>query len=325
MHPAYTSEDDELVRARRALGDLELIICSDGTYLLDGGAMFGVVPKPLWQKRVPADEDNRVLLGLNTVVVRTGSAVVLIETGLGNKLSAKMREIHQNQERLPTSLAAAGVRVEEVTHVVNTHLHFDHCGWNTTLDADGRVRPTFPNARYFAAAEELAHGRLQLERDRVSYLGPNYDPVIANGQMTLIDPFGGGGFTADDARLRGPEALPSVWIQTSAEIVPGVSVEAFPGHTASMLGVHIEARSHGGATERACYIGDLFPTHNHLDTTWVMGYDLDPLTCIEQRKRFLARAIPERWLVLFTHDHQVPAAHVEWNEKGKPAVAGNRK
>ena len=123
------------MRARRALGDLELIVCSDGTYLLDGGAMFGVVPKPMWEKRAPADEENRILLGLNTVVVRTGSAVVVIETGIGNKQPAKMREILQNQERLPASLAAAGVRVEEVTHVVNTHLHFDHCGWNTTLGA----------------------------------------------------------------------------------------------------------------------------------------------------------------------------------------------
>jgi glyoxylase-like metal-dependent hydrolase (beta-lactamase superfamily II) len=322
MHPAYTSKDDELVRARRALGDLELTICSDGTYLLDGGAMFGVVPKPLWQKRALPDEDNRILLGLNTVVVRTGSAVVLIETGIGNKQPAKMRDFHQNQERLPASLAAAGVRVEEVTHVVNTHLHFDHCGWNTTLDADGTVRPTFPNARYFAPAGELAHGRLQLERDRVSYLWPNYDPVIESGQLTLIDPFGVGGFTAEDERLRPADGkvLPPVRIQTSVAIVPGVSVEVLPGHTASMLGVHIEARSHGGATERACYVSDLVPTHNHLDSTWVMGYDLYPLTCIEQRKQFWARAIPERWLVLFTHDHQVPAAYVEWNEKGKPVA-----
>jgi glyoxylase-like metal-dependent hydrolase (beta-lactamase superfamily II) len=322
MHPAYTSGDEELVRARRALGELELIVCSDGSFLLDGGAMFGVVPKPLWQKRMAADEENRILLGLNTVVVRIGSAVVAIETGLGNKLSEKMREIHGNQARLPASLAAAGVRLEEVTHVVNTHLHFDHCGWNTTLGADGVVLPTFPNARYFAAAGELAHGRLQLERDRVSYLGPNYDPLIASGQLTLIDPGGGGGFTPEDARLRGPEGLPPVRIQTGVEIVPGVWVERFPGHTASMLGVHIEARAHGGATERACCVGDLFPTHHHLDPTWVMGYDLDPLTCIEQRKRFLARAIAERWLVLFPHDHQMPAAYVEWNEKGKPVVQG---
>ena len=303
----------DLVRGRRALGDLELIVCSDGTYLLDGGAMFGVVPKTLWEKRAAADEANRIVLGLNTVVVRTGRDVVVIETGIGNKQTAKMREIFGNQELLPASLAAAGVHVEEVTHVVNTHLHFDHCGWNTTLHDDGRVTPTFPNARYFAAAGELAHGRLQLERDRVSYLGPNYDPLIASGQLTLIDVDGAGGFVGGDARLDAP----GVAIQTSAEIVPGVWVERFPGHTASMLGVHLES---GG--ERACYIGDLIPTHHHLDPTWVMGYDLDPLTCIEQRKRFLKRAIAEKWLVLFTHDHAVPMGYLEWNEKGKPVVAG---
>lgn len=320
MHPAASSGDEELVRERRALGDLEMIVCSDGSYMLDGGAMFGVVPKPMWQKRMPADEQNRVLLGLNTLVVRTGPAVVLIETGIGNKQTPKMREILENKERLPASLAAAGVRADEVTHVVNTHLHFDHCGWNTTLGADGVARPTFKNARYFAAAGELAHGRLQLERDRVSYLGPNYDPLIASGQLTLLDLGGGGGFTPEDARLRGPDVLPPVRIQKEAEIVPGVWVEAFPGHTASMLAVHVEARSMGGATERACYVGDLIPTHNHLDVTWVMGYDLDPLRCIEERKRFLARAIAERWMVLFTHDHQVPTAYLAWNDKGKPVV-----
>ena len=185
------------------LGDLEMLICTDGTYMLDGGAMFGVVPKPMWQQRMPADDRNRVLLGLNTLVVRTGSALVVIETGIGNKQSPKMREIHGNQERLPQSLDAAGVSADKVTHVVNTHLHFDHCGWNTTQNEDGRIRPTFKNARYFAAAGELAHGRRQLERDRVSYLGPNYDPVIADGQMTLIDLNGEGGFAPDDPRLRG--------------------------------------------------------------------------------------------------------------------------
>ena len=136
----------------------------------------------------------------------------------------------------------------------------------------------------------------------------------------MFDPGGAAGYTAEDERLRGPDILPPVGIQTNTEIVPGVWVEAFPGHTATMLGVHIEARSHGGATERACYIGDLIPTHHHLDPTWVMGYDLDPVTCIEQRKRFLARAIPEQWLVLFTHDHDTPMARVGVNEKGKPVA-----
>jgi glyoxylase-like metal-dependent hydrolase (beta-lactamase superfamily II) len=303
------------MRGRWELGAFDLTMCSDGTFVLDGGAMFGVVPKTLWRKRMAADEENRVLLGLNTLVVRSGSAVVVIETGMGNKQSPKMRAIHQNQELLPASLAAAGVRVDDVTHVVNTHLHFDHCGWNTTMDEDGLVRPTFPNARYFAAAGELAHARLQLERDRVSYLGPNYDPLIASGQMTLIDMDSRCGFTADDARLHGVEALPPIAIQTTAEIAPGVWVETLPGHTASMLGVHVESEG-----EHACYVGDLIATHNHLDPAWVMGYDLDPLRVIEERKKFLRSAIEEQWLVVFPHDHQMPAAYLEWGEKGKPQV-----
>jgi glyoxylase-like metal-dependent hydrolase (beta-lactamase superfamily II) len=290
MHPAEKPTDHELIRGRARVGDFDLTICTDGSYLLDGGAMFGVVPKTMWSKRVLADEQNRIILGLNTVVVRTGKQVVVIETGIGNKESPKMREILGNKELLPTSLAAAGVKPEEVDIVINTHLHFDHCGWNTTLHADGTVTPTFPNARYFAHRGEVEHGHLQLERDRVSYLSPNYDPLVESGQMTLIE-------------------------GKTAEICPGISVEAFPGHTAQMLGVHIES---GG--EHACYIGDLIPTSAHLDTTWVMGFDLDPVRCIEERKRFYKRAIPEDWLVLFTHDHHVPMGRIGLNEKGKPVM-----
>jgi glyoxylase-like metal-dependent hydrolase (beta-lactamase superfamily II) len=314
-HQTEPFDDAQLVRGRSSLGEFELILCSDGTFLLDGGAMFGVVPKTLWQKRMAPDADNRVLLGLNTLVVRTGSAVVVIETGLGNKLNPKLRDFVKNEERLPISFKAAGISKVDVTHVINTHLHFDHCGWNTTLHDDGTVTPTFPNARYFCAAGELAHGRLQLERDRVSYLAPNYDPLIAAGQLTLIDLGGAGGFTSDDARLRGPGNLPPVAIQTSAEIVPGIWVESLPGHTPDVLGVHVES-----AGEHACYVSDLIPTHHHLDPTWVMGYDLNPLRCIEEKKKFLARAIAGRWLVVFPHDHQVPAAYLRWDEKLKPVV-----
>lgn len=293
-HPAAQPGDAELVRGRLSLGDFEITLCTDGTYLLDGGAMFGVVPKPLWSKRTPADELNRMLLGLNCAIVRTGRHTVLIETGIGNKQSAKMREIHQNQELLPASLAAAGIRPEEIDVVINTHLHFDHCGWNTTLHPDGSVTPTFPNARYFAHAGEVAHGHLQLDRDKVSYLSPNYDPLIASGQMTLL--------TTDG-------------IRANAEIVPGISVEEFPGHTSQMMGVHIVSGS-----EHACYIGDLIPTAHHVEPTWVIAYDLDPVRCIAERKRFYERAIPEEWVVLFTHDHHTPAARVRLNEKGKPVA-----
>lgn len=316
-HPASLPADADLIRARHSLGDLDLTVCTDGTFLLDGGAMFGVVPKPLWSRRTPADDQNRILLGLNALVIRLGSALVVIETGLGNKLPPKQRELIANQELLPASLAAAGVRSEDVTHVLNTHLHFDHCGWNTTLHPDGRIAPTFPNARYFFAAGELAHGRLQLDRDRVSYLAPNYDPLLTSGQLTLLDPRGLGGFSPEDPRLRNPDApnLPPPTIQTSPEILPGLTVEPFPGHTSSMLAVHIES---GG--QHAVFTGDLFPTHNHLDPTWVMGYDLDPLRCIEERKRLLARAVPEHWLLIFPHDHQLPATYVTLNDKGRPVA-----
>ena len=291
MHPAETDTTRDLVRGHATLGDLDLTILTDGTYLLDGGAMFGVVPKPLWEKRAPANERNQILLGTNTVVVRTGKHTVVIETGIGNKLTEKQRGIFDARQLLLQSFEAAQIKPEQVDIVINTHLHFDHCGWNTTRREDGSIAPTFPNARYFAHRGEVEHGHLQLERDAVSYISENYDPLIASGQMTLLDVPGGG----------------------STEIVPGVIVEVFPGHTAQMMAVMLDS---GGS--RACYISDLVPTSAHLDVTWVMGYDLYPLTCIEQRKRFLSRAIPERWLILFTHDHHHPMGYVEWGAKGKP-------
>jgi glyoxylase-like metal-dependent hydrolase (beta-lactamase superfamily II) len=288
-HPAECADTERLIRGRAAVGDFDLTLCTDGFYLLDGGAMFGVVPKTMWSRRAPADADNRILLGTNTVVVRTGKHTVVIETGIGNKLPQKLQEIYACKQLLPQSLAAAGVLPEQVDVVINTHLHFDHCGWNTTKTASGAVVPTFPNARYFAHRGEVEHGHLQLERDRISYISDNYDPLVASGQMTLLD--------------------------GNQEIVPGISVEAFPGHTAQMFAVHIDS-----CGQRATYISDLIPTSAHLDTTWVIGYDLDPLTCIEQRKRFYQRAIPEKWLVLFTHDHHTPMGHVALNDKGKPVL-----
>jgi len=283
-------DDAQLLRTRTTLGDFELTVCTDGVYYLDGGAMFGVVPKPLWEKRAPADALNRIPLGCNTVIVRTGKETVLIETGIGNKLPEKSRQFFENKQLLPQSLAAAGIDPGEIDIVINTHLHFDHCGWNTTLNPDGSIVPTFPNARYFAQRGEVEHGHLQLERDRISYISENYDPLVASGQMTLLD--------------------------GDADICPGISVELYPGHTAQMQAVHIESSG-----QRACYIGDLLPTAAHLDVTWVMGYDLFPLTCIEQRKRFYSRAIPEEWLVLFTHDHRNPMGRVVLNDKQKPALA----
>jgi glyoxylase-like metal-dependent hydrolase (beta-lactamase superfamily II) len=290
-HPAENDKTPNLVRARTTLGDFEITVLTDGTYYLDGGAMFGVVPKPLWEKRAPADAQNRILLGTNTVVVRTGKQTIAIETGIGNKLPEKRRAIYDAKARLPESFREAGIRMEEIDVVINSHLHFDHCGWNTTLLHDGRIVPTFPNARYFAHRGEVEHGHLQLERDAVSYIGANYDPLVESGQMSLLS------LGAGEVR----------------KIVPGISVELFPGHTRQLMAVHIES-----GAEHACYISDLLPTSAHLDVTWVLGYDLDPLRCIEERKRFYKRAIPENWLVLFTHDHHTPMGFVNWSDKGKP-------
>jgi glyoxylase-like metal-dependent hydrolase (beta-lactamase superfamily II) len=293
-HPAERPNSADLLRGHATLGDFDLTVLSDGFYFLDGGAMFGVVPRPLWQKRAPADDDNRILLGLNTVIVRTGRHTIAIETGIGNKLTPKLRDIYAAKEQLPRAFAAAQIRPDDIDIVINSHLHFDHCGWNTTHTSDGRIVPTFRNARYFAHRGEVAHGHLQLDRDAISYVSDNYDPLIASGQMTLLDTAPG-------------DITP---------IVPGISVECFPGHTAQLLAVHIES-----AGRHACYISDLLPTSAHLDPTWVMGYDLDPVTCIAERKRFYQRAIPERWLVLFTHDHHAPFGYIELNDKGKPVLA----
>lgn len=289
-HPAERPDTHDLVRGHTTVGDFDLTICSDGTYFLDGGAMFGVVPKPLWEKNTPADELNRILLGANTVIVRTGKHTVAIETGLGNKLSPKLRQIYGASELLPRSLDAAGVRPEEVDIVINTHLHFDHCGWNTRKTESGQVVPMFPNARYYAHRGEVEHGHKQLERDRISYISDNYDPLVESGQMTLID-------------------------GNHADIVPGITCEVFPGHTAQLMVVHIES-----AGQHACYTSDLIPTSAHLDVTWVMAYDLFPLTSIEERKRFYQRAIPEKWLVLFTHDHHRPMGTIQINEKSRPEL-----
>ncbi len=283
------------MRGRAEVGAARLTVCTDGTALFDGGAMFGVVPKALWQRKMAADAENRVRIGLNCVVVRIAGKTVLIESGFGNKLSPKLRAIYGAQGLLPESLAAAGVRPGDVDLVINTHLHWDHCGWNTVLDGDGGVRPFFENAQYVAHAAEIAHGRQQMERDRVSYVAENYEPLLRTGQMRALR-------LADDG--------------SREELLPGVSVECFPGHTERMMAVHVESEG-----EHACFVSDLVPTAAHLDLTWVMAFDLDPLRTIAERKRFFLRALLERWLVVFPHDHTQAMAELTQDSRGVVRVA----
>lgn len=303
---------------RLTLGDFELSIFSDGTYPLDGGAFFGVIPKVMWSRKVEADEKNYVSAGLNSLLIRTGKQTVLVETGMGNKLSERMVKFYGQPARLLENLAAGGVSPEDIDIVINSHLHFDHCGWNTVRDKSGKAVATFPRARYYAPEGEWQYARRPSERDSISYIPDNYDPLVASGQMTL---------------LKGGE-----------EIVPGISVKTFPGHTAHMMGVLVNGRPgpkvhEAGTTGKgtvlavptssqnlpasaaegtiACYISDLIPTTAHIDITWGMGFDLYPLQTIESKKQYYAQAISQRWLTVFTHDPKTPCAYVEKDELGK--------
>lgn len=257
-----------------SFGDFELTAISDGFYLGDGGAFFGVVPKTLWQRKVQSDDLNRLKVSCNSLLVKTGERTVLIETGIGSKLGEKLKTIYQVEEKLLENLQAVGTAPEDIDIVINSHLHFDHCGWNTYYK-NGVAVPTFPKAKYYAPEGEWKHGSLQLERDRVSYISDNYDPLIRTGQMQLL--------------------------KGDSEIVPGISTAVYPGHTRNMMAVFIRS---GGKT--ACYISDLIPTTWHLDVTWVMAYDLFPLETIENKKRYYSQAIPQQWLTVFTHDPEIP-------------------
>ncbi len=276
----------------RKLGHYELIFITDRTYALDAGQMFGVAPKSLWSKVTKADAENRLWLGMNSLLIRLNPQAaagegrnILIETGAGNKLNDRQRAIWQvdPQRDFLTRLAHAGTAPEAVDMVVNTHLHFDHCGWNTVRDAEGRVRAAFPRARYYLQRGEWEHAREQHERDRISYLSDNYDPLVSDGQMTLLE--------------------------GERELAPGIQVEVQPGHTRHQQIVIIHS-----AGETACYLGDLLPTHWHLQPTWITAFDLDPLAAIASKHRVLERARRENWLMIFTHDPEWPWARVEFTQ-----------
>ena len=262
------------------LGDLEFTIVSDGGFRLDGGAMFGVVPKPLWEKRIAPDERNRIQLCMNCVLVRTGGITILVETGAGDKLDAKRRDIYAIGEgpRLLDRLAAHGVKPDHVDIVINTHLHFDHCGWNTRM-VDGRAVPTFPNARYVVQLGELEHAKRPNERDQASYMSENFLPIEAAGQWLLLE--------------------------GDREIVPGVEVIRVPGHNADMQCVRLS----GGGKTAFCFV-DLVPTSAHVPFPWIMGYDLYPMQTLENKKRWIPEIARTEALAIFTHDANVPSAYL---------------
>ena len=271
------------------LGDFELLTLSDGTFRLDGGAMFGVVPKPLWEKRAPADARNRISLGMRPLLVQSGARRILIDAGIGDKMSDKEIEIYaiDRTAALDHALAAHGLTPADIDVVVATHLHFDHAGGFTRL-ADGVVRPSFPHATYYVRRGEWDDATHTHERNRASYLADNFVPLEAAGVLRFIE---------DDG-----------------EVLPGLSVWRTGGHTMHHQLIRLES---GGRT--AVYVADLMPTTAHVDPAWVMGYDLYPMDTFLYKKRFVREAIDREYVIFFEHDPAIAAGIIR-EKNGRPYV-----
>ena len=264
------------------VGSLRCHALEAGTQHLDGGAMFGVVPKPLWERRIPADERNRIPLALRCLLVEHDDGLVLIDTGIGNKEDEKFRGIYgvdnagqAGRTQLEDALRELGHGPADIRWVINTHLHFDHAGGDTWRDPSGKIAPAFPKARYVVQRRELEFARHTNERTAGSYLTPNFTAI----DFTLLD--------------------------GESEPVPGIRCLPTPGHVPYHQSVLVES---GG--ERACFLADLVPTSAHLPLPWIMGYDLEPLVTLESKRQLYRRAEGEGWLLVFEHDPAVVAGRL---------------
>jgi glyoxylase-like metal-dependent hydrolase (beta-lactamase superfamily II) len=274
------------------LGSFEISLVRDSTYWWDGGAFFGVVPKTLWGRRAPSDEWNRIPAGFNSYLIRTGEHTILLETGCGDKMDARARErmkLPPETEPLPEAIARHGFDPEAIDIVINSHLHWDHCGGNTILSG-GVARPAFPRARYFAPRGEWEHAHERLMRDGVSYIDANYDPLVESGQMTLVE--------------------------GDYEVAPGIRMRRAPGHTRDMTVITAES---GGET--FCFLADMVPLAAHLQPSWIAAFDLYPLQAIETKIHWLTAAAESHWLCGFAHDPAIDFARIVKHPKTGFALA----
>jgi methylmalonyl-CoA epimerase len=274
---------------RYALGDLELVTLSDGFFHLDGGAMFGVVPRTLWEKRLPPDDRNRIPLGMRPLVVH-GEQTILIDAGCGDKMDAKSADIYglERAYHLDHSLQDAGLSPDDIDIVVASHLHFDHVGGFTARARDGRIVPRFPRARYVAHRDEWDDATHPHERNRASYLQENFVPLLDAGVLDLV----------------GDEA----------EIMPGVRYRRSGGHTRHHQVITIESRGRS-----AVFVADMFPTSAHAPDAWIMGYDLYPMDTLAFKRAFAQEAIARESLIFFEHDPSLAAGIIRERD-GKRTV-----
>ena len=279
----------------RTIGRLRVHAIQAGGQKLDGGAMFGVVPKPLWERRIAPDERNRIQLGMRCLLIEHDIGLVLIDSGAGNKENEKFYDIYGIENagsptQLEDGIRAAGFDPADVSLVINSHLHFDHAGGNTLRAADGSIRPSFPNARYVMQRGEYEYATHTNERTAASYFPHNFVPLVEAG---LVD-----------------------FIEGESEIVSGIRGIPTPGHTPHHQGLLIESDG-----EKAFYIADLAPTTAHLPLAWIMGYDVEPLVTLETKRRVLKRAVEEEWLVVFEHDASTPWSRLVHDGKAYTTLA----
>jgi len=277
----------------RRLGALTIHALQAGGQLLDGGAMFGVVPKTLWERRIPADARNRIPLGMRCLLIEHPTAgLVLLDTGVGNKEDAKFLDIYGIEATVPghrtmldAALAAAGFTADDVKVVINTHLHFDHAGGNTSVTAGGSVEPSFRNARYLAHEGEMHYATHTNERTAASYFARNWDVLKASGQLELV--------------------------KHDVELVPGIRMRHTPGHTPFHQSIVVES-----AGETAVFLGDLCPTAAHVPLPWIMGYDVEPLVTLESKRAMWKDVVEGNWLVIFEHDAVNAWGRISFGPKG---------
>jgi len=274
------------------LGNLEFHNFNTGYVWLDGGAMFGVIPKTMWEKKIPPDERNRIRLAMNSLLIVAGGKRILVETGAGDKWTPKLHDIYGFEGPLLNDrLRDFGCHPEQIDIVVNTHLHFDHCGGNTRVE-NGKVVAAFPNARYVVQRPEFDHAMKPTPRDRASFFSENFAPLQTAGKLSLLE--------------------------GDRVIAPGVELVRVPGHSADMQCVKLT-----GDGKTAFFFADLVPTTAHLPLAWIMGFDLFPLTTLESKRKWIGDAARGEWLALFGHDAHTMAGYVR-GEEGKWTVESQK-
>lgn len=268
-------------------GNFKLSIVRECTFKLDGGAMFGVVPKPLWGEVSPADELNRILLSCNLLLIETDSGRVLVETGMGDRWSERDRERYEIQSLVDHAnvLKELSLTNEDVDRVVISHLHFDHAGGATRL-VDGKLMPTFPRAKYYVQKGEWEFAHKANARAKASYRLDDFEPLKEYGQLAIVE--------------------------GDAEILPGVRVRVTGGHTC-----HHQIVTFESSGEKGVFFADIIPTKSHLPPPWVMGYDHYPLSTCDVKSAWLKQAAQENWLVVFDHEPGIPWGRVKQTVDGK--------